>query len=343
MKNTYGYDVDVDSLILTKSIGDGNEYHPAFSLDDKMMENGVYKITFERDGAVDYWMRKDISVVIQTAQKPSTSETQTNFSLRSGMPTLALAGAPETEPTEETVAETIPVPGTIGNVVSIRAMQAAEQYGDFWVIPLEQDQQLVQFQWETSEQASEYFVYTLDEFGNPELITQTTENSIWLPVEDYEDGCITLYVGAVLEDGTVTWGEAMFELIPFFDEPIEEPEEPTEESTEPSEEPTEAPIEPTEEATEPTEPPIEPTEESTEPSEEPTEPPIEPTEESTEPTEVTTEPTEAPIEPTEAPTEPTQAPIEPPVETTSVEPVPEPATESIPEPVQESQAADEAA
>ena len=72
MKNTYGYDVDVDSLILTKSIGDGNEYHPAFSLDDKMMENGVYKITFERDGAVDYWMRKDISVVIQTAQKPST-------------------------------------------------------------------------------------------------------------------------------------------------------------------------------------------------------------------------------------------------------------------------------
>ena len=343
MKNTYEYIVDVDSLFLKTSIGDGNEYHPAFSLDDSMMKFGVYKITFERDGAVDYWMRKDISVVIQTAQKPSTSETQTNFGLRSGMPTLALAGAPETEPTEETVAETIPVPGTIGNVVSIRAMQAAEQYGDFWVIPLEQDQQLVQFQWETSEQASEYFVYTLDEFGNPELITQTTENSIWLPVEDYEDGCITLYVGAVLEDGTVTWGEAMFELIPFFDEPIEEPEEPTEESTEPSEEPTEAPIEPTEEATEPTEPPIEPTEESTEPSEEPTEPPIEPTEESTEPTEVTTEPTEAPIEPTEAPTEPTQAPIEPPVETTSVEPVPEPATESIPEPVQESQAADEAA
>ena len=307
-------------------------------------------------------MRKDISVVIQTAQKPSTSETQTDFSLRSGMPTPALAGAPETEPTEETVAETIPVPGDIGNVVSIRPTQAAEQYGNFWLIPLEQDQQLVQFQWETSEQASEYFVYTLDEFGNPELITQTTENSIWLPVEDYEDGCITLYVGAVLEDGTVTWGEAMFELIPLFDEPIEEPEEPTEEpteestepseepteeATEPSEEPTEESTEPTEESTEPseepTEVPIEPTEESTEPSEEPTEPPIEPTEESTEPTEVTTEPTEAPIEPTEAPTEPTQAPIEPPVETTSVEPVPEPATESIPEPVQESQAADEAA
>ena len=125
------------------------------------------------------------------------------------------------DPTEETTA--IPVPGAIGSDVTIKPIQEAEDYGGLWVIPLEEEQQLVGLQWQVSQPASEYFLYTLDEFGEPELYARTTENSIWLPAEDFEDGCNTLYVGAVLEDGTVTWGEAMFELIPFIDEPIEEP------------------------------------------------------------------------------------------------------------------------
>ncbi|MDD6678403.1 MAG: InlB B-repeat-containing protein [Firmicutes bacterium] len=240
-----------------------------------------------------------------------------------------------TEPTEEPT--TIPVPGEIGDVVSIQPKQEAQQYDDLWVIPLEQDQQTVEFRWEVSEPASEYLVYTLDEFGNPELIAQTTDSSVCLPVEDYEDGCITLYVGAVLEDGSVTWGEAQFELIPFveeIDEPIVEPTE--EPAIEPTEEPTEEPaVELTEEPTE--EPAVEPTEEPTE------EPAVEPTEESTEEpaVELTEEPAEEPaVEPTEeVTTEPTDEPMPEP----SPEPTPEPVPEPAPEPVQEPQTADKAA
>ncbi|MGM9603445.1 MAG: InlB B-repeat-containing protein [Faecousia sp.] len=292
-----------------------------------------------------------------------------SYSLKSPSAASTFMLEPEMKSTTETTEEptTIPVPGTIGNVVSIRPTQDAEQYGDFWVIPLEQDQQLVQFRWETSEPASEYFVYTLDEFGNPELIAQTTENSIWLPVEDYEDGCITLYVGAVLEDGSVTWGEAMFELIPFIDEPTEEPTEPTEEPTDPTEEPTdpteeptdptEEPTDPTEEPTDPTEEPTDPTEESTDPTEEPTDPAEEstdPTEESTDPTEKTTDPTEESTDPTEEPTDPTGEPTDPtgeptdPAEKTTdpAEKTTDPAektTDPTEKPVQETQAAEEAA
>ena len=124
----------------------------------------------------------------------------------------------------------------------------------------------MEFRWEASEPASEYLVYTADESGTQELISRTTECSIKLSVEDYENGCNTLYVGAVLEDGSVTWGEAKFQLMPFT-EPDAEPTEPVEE------EPTEPDTEPTEPATEPTEPPTEPTE----PAAEPVEPTPEPT------------------------------------------------------------------
>ena len=199
----------------------------------------------------------------------------------------------------------MPEPGPIGNLVSVKPKQEAEKSGGVWRIPLEEDQELVEFRWEASEPASEYLVYTMEESGTQELIARTTECSIKLSVEDYENGCNTLYVGAVLKDGSVTWGEAKFQLMPFT-EPDAEPTEPTEPDTEPTEPPTE-----------PTEPPTEPAE----PATEPTEPPTEPAEPATEPT----EPAAEPVEPTPEPT------------------TPEPAPSPAPEPAQETQADEEAA
>ena len=299
----------IDGYLYTYSAQGG---YQAFTLNTDQMKYGIFKIAFERDGAVNFWMRKDISVGIELAEVDSTSSAQAStasFSLRGKL-------------TEEPTA--IPEPGPIGNLVSVKPKQEAEKSNGVWRIPLEEDQELVEFRWEASEPASEYLVYTADESGTQELISRTTECSIKLPVEDYENGCNTLYVGAVLEDGSVTWGEAKFQLMPFT-EPDAEPTEPVEE------EPTEPDTEPTEPATEPTEPDTEPTE----PATEPTEPPTEPAEPATEPTEPTTEPTEPPTEPTE----PAAEPVEPTPEPTTPEPAPSPA----PEPAQETQADEEAA
>ncbi|MDY4221555.1 MAG: InlB B-repeat-containing protein [Candidatus Faecousia sp.] len=248
-------------------------------------------VTFPPDttGNNYIWNRTDVTIkIILGTMSSLDGEVYPSFgvySTRAAAPTMLMAAEPTTEPTEPTTEATepaeIPEPGEIGSVVSIRPKQEAEQYGDFWVIPLEQDQELVEFQWETSEPASKYYLYTMDEFGNLEFYAETTETSAMLFAEDYE-GSNTLYVGAVLEDGSVTWGEAMFQLIPF-EEATEETTEPTEETTEPTEETTE----PTQETTEPTEETTEPTQETTEPTQETTEP----TEKSTQkqPTEPTTE------------------------------------------------------
>ena len=274
-----------------------------------------------------------------------------SYSLRSDAPAAAMVQEPVTEPTTApTEPAAIPEPGEIGNVVSIRPNQVAEQYGDYWVIPLEQDQELVEFQWETSEPAAKYYLYTMDEFGNLEFYAETTETSAMLFAEDYE-GCSTLYVGAVLEDGSVTWGQAMFQLIPFEEateettEPTEETTEPTEETTDPTEEttdPTEETTEPTEETTEPTEETTDPTEETTEPTQEttdPTEETTEPTQETTDPTQETTEPTVETTEPTQQTTQPTTAPTTAPTVASieastqpTVEPTEAPRVTSIPEP-----------
>ena len=279
----------------------------------------------------DEWNRGDLTVIITMEQDTGTSTTsyssrtvsQSSYALLDRSTAVQSADAESVEADAEPAVEStsIPTPGEIGDVVRIQPKQDAQQYDDLWVIPLEQDQQTVEFKWEVSEAASEYLVYTLDEFGNPELIAQTTDSSVSLPAADYEDGCITLYVGAVLEDGSVTWGEAQFQLIPFFaetDEPVEEPaEEPTEELTE---EPAEVPTE-------------EPTEEPAEvPAEEPAEVPAE---------ELTEESADEPVSepPVELPTEPTNEPIPEP----SPEPTPEPVPEPTPEPVQEAQTAEEAA
>lgn len=236
------------------------------------LHTGEY--TFETYNTYDVeWNLGDLTLIITMENGSGTSKT--SYSGRSvsqssyALPNRAAAVQSAVEPTVEPTAEPtpIPTPGAIGDVVSIQPKQDAQKSGDVWKLPLEKDQELVEFKWETSQPASEYYVYTLDENGVPELYIQTTDNSVCLPVEDYTSSGNTLYVGAVLEDGSVTWGEAKFQLMPFT-EPVEE------ETTEPAEtEPTETPTEPTEPATEPTEPSTEPAD----PAAEPTEPTPEPT------------------------------------------------------------------
>ena len=234
----------------------------------------------------DLWMRTTVNLHMEFGLVDETGyglcsylPSASSYSLRSRM---------NTEP-EETLepgleSTSIPEPGTIGDVVRIEPEQDAEKSGDVWKLQLAEDQKKAAFKWEVSEPASEYLVYTQKQDGKdePELIDMTDERKIELDVSDYADGRYKLYVGAVLEDGSVSWGEAQFELIAF-----EEPT--TEAATEPA---TEAATEPATEAA---------TESATEAATEPA------TEAATEPaTEAATEPaTEAATEPaTEAATEP---------------------------------------
>ena len=259
-------------------------------------------------------------------------------------PTVEPTIEPTAEPTIEPTEETIPVPGAIGSVVKIEPEQPAEKSGDVWQIQLEEGQSKVKFNWKASEPATEYLVYTLrqdledEEEAELELVDCTPATDVELDVADYMPGRYSLYVGAMLEDGSVTWGEAQFELIAYVaptEEPTAEPTEaPTEEPTaEPSEEPTETPT------AEPTEAPTE--EPTTEPTEAPTEEPTaEPTEEPTE--EPTAEPTAVPTEePTAEPTAaPTEAPTAEPTAAPTAEPKSEPESEPDPEPETDAQAAE---
>ena len=111
----------------------------------------------------------------------------------------------------------IPEPGTIGDVVKIQPEQDAEQSDDVWKIQLAKDQKTVAFKWDVSEPASSYLVYTQKQDGEeePELIDMIDDTNIELDVSDYASGRYKIYVGAVLEDGSVSWGEAQFELLAF--------------------------------------------------------------------------------------------------------------------------------
>ena len=236
----------------------------------------------------DTWMHHDLKIEIYYGTFVESREeafgsfeqivSDSSYSLRS----RALA----TEPVEETTS--IPEPGTIGDVVKIEPKQDAEKTDGVWKIQLAKDQKKVAFKWDVSETASEYLVYTQKQDGQdePELIDMTADKNIELDVSDYASGRYKLYVGAVLEDGSVSWGETQFELIAFVESTSEPTATPTAEPTlEPTPEPTAVPsAEPTAEPTpEPTavptpEPTAEPTAEpTTEPAQEQT---VEPTQES---------------------------------------------------------------
>ena len=274
----------------------------------------------------DTWMHHDLKIEIYYGTFVESREeafgrfeqivSDSSYSLSSQ--TLAA------EPAGETTS--IPEPGTIGDVVRIEPKQDAQKSDDVWKIQLAKDQKKVGFKWDVSEPASEYLVYTQKQDGKdePKLIGTTADRNIELNVSEYASGRYKLYVGAVLEDGSVTWGEAQFELIAFVEPTAEPTPEPTAEPTpEPTTEPTPEPtIEPTPEPT------IEPTPEPTiEPTPEPT---IEPTPEPT--IEPTPEPTPEPIPESTPEPEPVAEAVPEPTMEASLEPVAEAALEASAEP-----------
>ena len=271
-------------------------------------ESGNAVCTIKYGSGQTKWTLSDLDVYMELADQNNTTVTNaSSFSLRS----RAAAAVPTVEPTP------VLEPGAIGNVVRIEPKQDAKKTDDLWTIQLAKDQKKVEFKWDVSKTASEYLVYTQQQDGQsePELIDMTQEKKIELDAADYVSGRYKLYVGAVLEDGSVSWGEALFELM---------------DNGEPTAEPTLTP-------------PAEPTPEFTdEPTREPT---AEPTPEPTaEPTPVpTAEPTPIPTaEPTPVPTvEPTPEPTAEPIVEPTAEP--EPMSEPAPEPVQEAPAAEAAA
>ncbi|MCI6005032.1 MAG: InlB B-repeat-containing protein [Blautia sp.] len=271
-------------------------------------ESGNAVCTIKYGSGQTKWTLSDLDVYMELADQNNTTVTNaSSFSLRS----RAAAAVPTVEPTP------VPEPGAIGNVVRIEPKQDAKKTDDLWTIQLAKDQKKVEFKWDVSKTASEYLVYTQKQDGKaePELIDMTKEKKIELDAADYASGRYKLYVGAVLEDGSVSWGEALFELMAYV---------------EPTAEPT---LTPTAEPT-----PVFTAEPTPEPTAEPTPEP-------------TAEPTPAPTaEPTQVPTaEPTQVPtVEPTPEPTAepiVEPTaePEPMSEPAPEPGQEAPAAEAAA
>ena len=148
------------------------------------------------------------------------------------------AAEPGAEPTP------LPEPGAIGKLIEIEPALELEPSGDVWMIPLAEGQRTVEFKWDAPKSASKYLVYTQKQDGKNklELIGQTTDAEIELDVSDYADGCYTLFVGVVLEDGSVSWAAAQFELIAYVAPTAEPAEEPADEATvEPSVEPREEP------------------------------------------------------------------------------------------------------
>ena len=148
------------------------------------------------------------------------------------------AAEPGAEPTP------LPEPGAIGKLIEIEPALELEPSGDVWMIPLAEGQRTVEFKWDAPKSASKYLVYTQKQDGKNKLeqIGQTTDTEIELDVSDYADGRYTLFVGVVLEDGSVSWAAAQFELIAYVAPTAEPAEEPADEATvEPSVEPSEEP------------------------------------------------------------------------------------------------------
>ena len=149
------------------------------------------------------------------------------------------AAEPGAEPTP------LPEPGAIGKLIEIEPALELEPSGDVWMIPLAEGQRNVEFKWDAPKSASKYLVYTQKQDGKNklELIGQTTDTEIELDVSDYADGRYTLFVGVVLEDGSVSWAAAQFELIAYVAPTAEPAEEPADEAAvEPSAEPSEEPV-----------------------------------------------------------------------------------------------------
>lgn len=87
--------------------------------------------------------------------------------------------------------------------------------GDVWKIALQTPSAAIAFTWSCAETASNYLLYSADTSGNARFISQTQSQRAELSAADYANGRFTLHVGAVLLDGSISWGSLCFELETF--------------------------------------------------------------------------------------------------------------------------------
>ena len=133
-------------------------------------------------------------------------------------PTLEPTPEPSLEPSvspsvsPEPSATPLPLPGQIGDLVSITPEGTAQQENGVWKIQLSAPDSPMPFVWTVSGEATSYLVYTQAGQDATVFIAETHDARIELPSVNYIQGQYTLYVGAYLTDGSITWGRIIFEL-----------------------------------------------------------------------------------------------------------------------------------
>ena len=125
-------------------------------------------------------------------------------------PTLEPSVSPSVSP--EPSATPLPLPGTIDGLVTITPEGTAQQENGVWKIQLSAPDSPLSFAWSFSGEAASYLVYSQSGQAEASFAAETSDARIDLPSANYVQGQHTLYVGAVLADGSVTWGSILFEL-----------------------------------------------------------------------------------------------------------------------------------
>lgn len=121
-------------------------------------------------------------------------------------------GEPTAEPGETAEPSQPPLPGSIDGLVQIVPEGTAQQENGIWRIQLSAPDASLAFTWTVSAEATGYLVYVQSEAGELRLLAETGEGRIALAATAYMTGQHTLYVGAILTDGSVTWGCITFAL-----------------------------------------------------------------------------------------------------------------------------------
>ena len=129
-------------------------------------------------------------------------------------PTLEPTAEPTPEPTPSATpdAGTTALPDSIGGLVHITPENGMQQEDGSWSIALTEPGAALAFSWTVDAEAQKYFVYRQETSDSMRLIAETAGTRIELPSADYANGQFTLYLGAQLADGSMSWGRISFAL-----------------------------------------------------------------------------------------------------------------------------------
>ena len=118
-------------------------------------------------------------------------------------PTITPEPTATPEPTCTPPAE----PGIPGELVVITCEGNAKFADDVWEIALNAQDAGVDFSWMVEGTAEMFYL-----FADSDYLGETTEFRTSLSPQAYMDGQHTLYVGALLDDGSIIWGAANFRI-----------------------------------------------------------------------------------------------------------------------------------